>query len=94
MEGSEFNPERFPGVIYKNEDPNVVILVFKTGKMMCTAAKSFDDVKQVMNEVEDILKNAGLLDKVEKPEEEPEQLENGEAGNDDVETEEAGKVEE
>ncbi|MCK5561971.1 MAG: hypothetical protein KAJ51_15335 [Thermoplasmata archaeon] len=66
LPGSEFNPERFPGVIFRNEDPKVVILVFKTGKMMCTAAKSLEDVEKVMNQVEDVLKEAGLLKKAEE----------------------------
>ncbi len=66
LAGSEFNPERFPGVIYRSEDPKVVILVFKTGKMMCTAAKSLEDVEKVMNEVEGTLEKEGLLKKEEK----------------------------
>ncbi len=78
LASSEYNPERFPGVIYRSEDPKVVILVFKNGRMMCTAAKSMDDVEKVMNEVEGILKNAGMLDKKPQPEAKPEDKGEGE----------------
>ena len=61
--GSEFNPERFPGVIYRCEEPKVVILIFKNGRMMCTAAKSITDIESVMNEIEIILKKEGLIQK-------------------------------
>jgi hypothetical protein len=78
LANSEYNPERFPGVIYRSEDPKVVILVFKNGRMMCTAAKSLEDVEKVMNEVEGILKNAGMLDKKPQPEAKPEDKGEGE----------------
>ena len=61
ISGSEYNPDHFPGVIYRSEKPKVVILIFKTGRMMCTAAKSLDDVKKVMDNVESTLKKEGLL---------------------------------
>jgi hypothetical protein len=60
--GSEYNPDRFPGVIYRSDEPKVVILVFKNGRMMCTAARSLEDVITVMNQVVNTLKESGLLD--------------------------------
>jgi len=41
----EYNPDRFPGVICRLDDPKIVILLFNNGKMMCTAARSMEDVQ-------------------------------------------------
>ena len=65
----EYNPDRFPGLIYKPEAPQVVVLLFNSGKIMVTAAKSVGDVEQAMNTVEKELKKANMLQPVkEQPE--------------------------
>ena len=61
LEGSEYNPDRFPGVIYRFKQPRVVLLIFDTGKVMCTSARSVEDVEKVMIEIEKILKEKKLL---------------------------------
>lgn len=35
-----YEPELFPGLIYRLRDPNCVILIFKSGKIVITGAKS------------------------------------------------------
>ena len=35
---TEFNPKRFPAVIMRFRDPRVTVLVFRTGKIVCTGA--------------------------------------------------------
>jgi transcription initiation factor TFIID TATA-box-binding protein len=39
-----YEPEQFPGLIYRMDDPKVVILLFASGKLVCTGAKKEDDV--------------------------------------------------
>jgi len=39
-ENTEYEPEQFPGLIYKLEDPNAVMLVFRSGRIVITGAKS------------------------------------------------------
>ena len=39
-----YEPEQFPGLIYRMEDPKVVILIFSTGKLVCTGAKQEAEV--------------------------------------------------
>ncbi|MCE4616974.1 MAG: TATA-box-binding protein [Desulfurococcales archaeon] len=51
---TEYNPERFPGLIYRLKNPKVTALIFKSGKMVITGAKS---VKQLVNAVKIILRN-------------------------------------
>ncbi len=37
-------PELFPGLIYRLQNPKVVLLIFVSGKVVCTGAKSQEDV--------------------------------------------------
>lgn len=41
---SSYEPELFPGLIYRMVDPKVVLLVFVSGKVVITGAKSREDV--------------------------------------------------
>jgi transcription initiation factor TFIID TATA-box-binding protein len=42
LENSTYEPEHFPGLIIRMEKPKVVILLFGSGKLVCTAAKEQD----------------------------------------------------
>ena len=37
---TEYNPDRFPGLVYRIKIPKTSTLIFRTGKMVCTGAKS------------------------------------------------------
>ena len=41
----DYEPEQFPGMVYRNESPKVCVLLFRSGKAVATGAKSFDDAK-------------------------------------------------
>ncbi len=43
-----YEPEQFPGVIYRMEDPNAVILIFSSGKLVCTGAKKEEEVNHAV----------------------------------------------
>lgn len=45
LERALYEPEVFPGLIYRMKDPKVVFLIFASGKIVCVGAKSEDDVK-------------------------------------------------
>ena len=45
MERTEYEPEQFPGLIYRLEDPKAVCLVFSSGKCVITGCKSVADAK-------------------------------------------------
>ena len=36
----DYEPEQFPGAIYKIKEPKVALLLFKNGKIICTGAKT------------------------------------------------------
>ena len=42
---TEYNPKRFAAAIMKIRNPKTTSLVFSSGKMVCTGAKSEDDSK-------------------------------------------------
>src|SRR6266571_5170687 len=46
--GSEYEPEQFPGLIYRIKDPKTAILLFRSGKVVCTGAKSLENVKMAI----------------------------------------------
>ena len=35
FENVEYEPEAFPGLVYRMDDPKVVLLLFGSGKMVC-----------------------------------------------------------
>ena len=45
LENTEYEPEQFPGLVYRLTDPKVVLLLFGSGKVVCTGAKTRDDAK-------------------------------------------------
>jgi transcription initiation factor TFIID TATA-box-binding protein len=61
LEGSEYNPNSFPGVIYRFKRPRAVALIFDDGKLMCTSARSVEDVEIVFTELIKMLDEKGLL---------------------------------
>ncbi|CAH8439860.1 unnamed protein product [Heterobilharzia americana] len=40
VRSAEYNPRRFPGVVIRLREPRVTCLVFRTGRMVCTGARS------------------------------------------------------
>jgi transcription initiation factor TFIID TATA-box-binding protein len=48
---AEYRPEQFPGLVYRLWDPKVAMLIFSSGKMVCTGAKSVEDAKRAVKKV-------------------------------------------
>ncbi|POG56861.1 TATA-box-binding protein [Haloferax marisrubri] len=46
LEGADYDPEQFPGLVYRTQDPKSAALIFRSGKIVCTGAKSTDDVHE------------------------------------------------
>ena len=42
---TEYEPEQFPGLVYRLEEPKTVMLVFRSGKMIITGAKNTRDIR-------------------------------------------------
>ena len=49
MENTEYEPEQFPGLVYKLEDPNATFLLFSNGKLVCTGTKNKAQLEESMD---------------------------------------------
>ena len=58
---SMYEPEQFPGVIHRMIDPKVVILIFSSGKLVCTGGKTEKDVYRSVNQLHSLLEEKGLM---------------------------------
>jgi len=58
---SMYEPEQFPGLIHRMVDPKTVILIFASGKLVCTGAKTETDVYRSVNNLHNMLEEKGLM---------------------------------
>ncbi len=59
----EYEPEQFPGLIFRLEQPRVTALIFKSGKMVITGAKSTEELIRAVKTIFAILKREGIIEK-------------------------------
>ena len=58
---SMYEPEQFPGLIHRMLDPKTVILLFSSGKLVCTGAKKEEDVYRSVNNLHSVLEEKELM---------------------------------
>lgn len=60
LENTEYEPEQFPGLVYKLIEPNATFLLFSNGKLVCTGTKNREQLdeamKQLMKNIKEIMK--------------------------------------
>ncbi len=56
-----YEPEQFPGLIYRMSDPKVVILLFSSGKLVCTGARKEEDVHRAVDNLRQKLEKNDLI---------------------------------
>jgi transcription initiation factor TFIID TATA-box-binding protein len=61
LEKTMYEPEQFPGLIYRMADPKVVILLFASGKLVCTGAKHEEDVYTAVQKLHERLEKEELI---------------------------------
>jgi transcription initiation factor TFIID TATA-box-binding protein len=61
LEKVEYEPEQFPGLVYRLDKPKVVALLFGSGKIVCTGARKTEDVELAVERITKELRDAGLL---------------------------------
>jgi len=61
LENVMYEPEQFPGAIYRMTEPKVVLLVFASGKLVITGAKREEYVQEAVEKMRAILVENGLL---------------------------------
>ncbi|MDD1750197.1 MAG: TATA-box-binding protein [Methanothrix sp.] len=61
LEKIEYEPEQFPGLVYRIKQPKVVVLIFSSGKLVITGGKTTEDCDEGEQIVRRELENMGLL---------------------------------
>ena len=56
-----YEPEQFPGSVYRMDEPKVVILIFASGSIVITGAKSEEQVHKAAEKIHGILLENGLI---------------------------------
>ena len=56
-----YEPEQFPGLIYRMNDPKTVLLLFSSGKIVCTGGKSESMVHESVNKLYEVLDDYALF---------------------------------
>jgi len=61
LENTEYEPEQFPGLVYKLVEPSATFLLFSNGKLVCTGTKNKqqleDSMEQLTKNIKEALKN-------------------------------------
>jgi transcription initiation factor TFIID TATA-box-binding protein len=61
LERTMYEPEQFPGLIYRMDEPKVVILIFSSGKLVCTGAKKEEEVHRAVTKLQETLEKKELI---------------------------------
>ena len=56
-----YEPEQFPGLIYRMDNPKTVMLLFASGKFVCTGARSESQVYEAVKNLRENLEKAKLI---------------------------------
>jgi transcription initiation factor TFIID TATA-box-binding protein len=65
--GVEYRPEQFPGLVFRLKRPKTATLIFNSGKIVCTGAKSEKESRRAVMKVVKELKKSGIII-IDKPE--------------------------
>jgi transcription initiation factor TFIID TATA-box-binding protein len=60
LEEAEYEPEQFPGLVYRLADPKTATLLFRSGKANCTGAKNVENVRKTVDIIADKLRKLGI----------------------------------
>jgi transcription initiation factor TFIID TATA-box-binding protein len=58
LENTEYEPEQFPGLVYKLDHPNATFLLFSNGKLVCTGTKNREQLEESMKQLTKNIKKA------------------------------------
>src|SRR4030042_4183423 len=60
LEEAEYEPEQFPGLVYRLDSPKTATLLFGSGKANCTGAKNIEDVRKTVSIITEKLERIGV----------------------------------
>ena len=51
LSNTEYNPEQFPGLVIRIKEPKTSALIFSSGKVVCTGARSMEKVEESIKKI-------------------------------------------
>ena len=60
LSNTEYNPEQFPGLVIRIRDPKTSALIFSSGKVVCTGARTMEKVDESIDKIIKSLKKIGI----------------------------------
>ena len=67
LSNTEYNPEQFPGLVIRIKEPKTSALIFSSGKVVCTGARTIDKVQESIKKIIKSLEKINIKIKI-KPE--------------------------
>ncbi|ENO11970.1 TATA binding protein of transcription factor TFIID [Thermoplasmatales archaeon SCGC AB-539-C06] len=61
LENVEYEPEKFPGLVYRIDGSSVTLLIFGSGKIVCTGSEKLEGASDAIDTIEGKLKSIGVL---------------------------------
>ena len=61
LEGMEYEPERFPGMVYRTVRPKAAVLIFSTGNFVVAGVRSPEEAQEVFGQVLEKLREVGEI---------------------------------
>jgi transcription initiation factor TFIID TATA-box-binding protein len=60
LSNTEYNPEQFPGLVIRIKEPKTSVLIFSSGKVVCTGARNLDEVERSIEKIIESLKKINI----------------------------------
>lgn len=60
MEDVEYEPEQFPGLVYRPDRTNCVLLIFGSGKVVITGSRTREESEEAFESLREIVQNSSL----------------------------------
>ena len=60
LSNTEYNPEQFPGLVIRIKEPKTSALIFSSGKIVCTGARTLAKVEESVQQIIESLKKIGI----------------------------------
>ncbi len=64
LSNTEYNPEQFPGLVIRIKDPKTSSLIFSSGNIVCTGARSLDKVDESIQRIIESVEKIGIKIKI------------------------------
>jgi transcription initiation factor TFIID TATA-box-binding protein len=64
LSNTEYNPEQFPGLVIRIKEPKTSALIFSSGNIVCTGARSLEKVDESIKKIIESLEKIGIKIKI------------------------------